>query len=348
MTKKPPSPRHRGAGASPGAARWLLLLPSLPGDSSNARVRVWRRLQSIGALLFKSVWILPARDECVEALQWVSREIEAQGGQASLCQGQFFDAATDAEIERRLVASRNEEYAAIATEAREVARKLRGTKHAPEREKRLEGAIDKLRKRLAEVVAIDWCAASGREPADVLVAQLVKLAGARRTSGSAPIVVEPRERPRAATWVTRTGVHVDRIASAWLIRRFIDPEAKLEFVPATGYEPRKGEQRFDMYAAEHTHVGEMCTFEVLLARFAVDDGGLRAIAEIVHDIDLKDSKFGRDETPGIRTLVDAICTAHPGDDARIALGSDVLDALHAFFSRRAGEPKKKSKGDRTP
>src|SRR5207253_1120682 len=102
---------------------------------------------------------------------------------------------------------------------------------------------------------------------------------------------------RGATWVTRTGVHVDRIASAWLIRRFIDPRAKLKFVAVsgTGYQPKKGEQRFDMYAAEHTHVGELCTFEVLLERFGVGDVGLQIIAEIVHDIDLKDSKFGREE-----------------------------------------------------
>ena len=308
-------------------------------------MRVWRRLQSIGALLFKSVWVLPARDECTEAFQWVSREIEAQGGHASLCEGQFFDSATDAEIQRRFVESRNEEYAAIAAEARDVAKELRGKKLAADRAKRLDGAIDKLQKRLAEVVAIDWCAATGRETAEGLVAQLSTLASAHRKPGGAPApALERKERPRGATWVTRTGVHVDRIASAWLIRRFIDPEAKLKFVPATGYEPKKGEQRFDMYAAEHTHVGDLCTFEVLLRRFGVEDAGLRPIAEIVHDIDLKDSKFGREETPGIRTLVNAICTAHREDDARIVLGSEVLDALQALFALRGHESKTKGKG----
>jgi hypothetical protein len=317
-------------------ARWLLLLPSLPGQSSNGRVRVWRRLQSIGALLFKSVWVLPAREDCIEAFQWVVREIEAQGGQASLCEGRFFDPATDDEIHHRLGETRNEEYAAIAEEARALAKELRGRKPTADRRKRIDAAIEKLQKRLAEVVAIDWCAATGREPAEGLVAQLSSLASAHRTNGESA-ALEHQPKPRGATWVTRTGVHVDRIASAWLIRRFIDPEATLKFVAPTGYVPQKGELRFDMFAAEHTHVGDRCTFEVLLERFAVADAGLRAIAEIVHDIDLKDSKFGREETPGIRTLVAAICTAHREDEARIEAGSAVLDSLHTLFVQRARE-----------
>jgi hypothetical protein len=131
------------------------------------------------------------------------------------------------------------------------------------------------------------------------------------------------------TWVTREGVYVDRIASAWLIRRFIDPEATFKFVPARGYEPRRGELRFDMFDAEYTHEGERCTFQTLLAKFGLADRALAAIGEIVHDIDCKDEQFGRAETAGVASLIRGITRTHDDDAARLARGSNVFDDLYA-------------------
>src|SRR2546430_13163936 len=108
-------------------------------------------------------------------------------------------------------------------------------------------------------------------------------------------LTQPSGSYRARTWVTRKGIRVDRIASAWLIRRFIDPEARFKFVSAKGYRPESGDIRFDMFDAEFTHEGDRCTFEVLIERLNISDRGLSPIAEAVYDIDLKDSKFGRDE-----------------------------------------------------
>jgi hypothetical protein len=131
--------------------------------------------------------------------------------------------------------------------------------------------------------------------------------------------------------VTRTGIKVDRMASAWLIRKFIDPKATFKFVPAKGYQPAGGELRFDMFEAEFTHEGDLCTFEVLVRRFGLDDPGLRHLAEIVHDIDLKDAKYGRDEAAGIGQLVAGIAAAHAGDEERLARGAALFDDLHAGF-----------------
>src|SRR4029077_21228180 len=105
-----------------------------------------------------------------------------------------------------------------------------------------------------------------------------------------------REDYRRRVWVTREGVGIDRMGSAWLIRRFIDPAARFKFVSAKGYVPKPRELRFDMFEAEFTHEGDRCTFEVLIERMGLDDPGLRPLAEIVHDVDLKDAKFRRDET----------------------------------------------------
>ena len=136
------------------------------------------------------------------------------------------------------------------------------------------------------------------------------------------------------TWVTREGVHVDRIASAWLIRRFIDPKARFKFVAARGYKAKPGELRFDMFEAEYTHVGEDCTFQTLLARFGLRDRALRAIGEVVHDIDCKDDRFNRPETAGIAALIRGIAQTYADDEMRIERGSAALDDLYEYFGKQ--------------
>jgi hypothetical protein len=321
-----------------GAARWILLMPNLPTTPSYVRVKVWRRLQAIGAVALKnSVYVLPNRDECVEAFQWVAREIGELGGQASLCESRFFDGATDGEIEAKFVEERNADYAALAADARGVAKALRGKRLTAERLASLDSQIDKLKRRLDEIVAIDFAHASGGEAAAGLVLELASGAESRH-GGEAPGETLARvPRPEKATWVTRTGVHVDRIASAWLIRRFIDPGATFKFVAAKGYAPEPGEVRFDMYEAEFTHVGDRCSFEVLLERIGLDDPALRAVGEIVHDIDLRDDKYGRPETAGVRGAIAGICASYHDDPERISRGSTLFDSLHAFFSLKKRE-----------
>ena len=149
----------------------------------------------------------------------------------------------------------------------------------------------------------------------------------------APAAAPEGAAARGGTWVTRQGVFIDRIASAWLIRRFIDTDARFKFVPARGYKPGAGELRFDMYQGEYTHVGDRCTFETLLAEFDLDERALRHLAEIVHDIDCKDEKFGREEAPGVLAIMQGIAHATDDDDERIARGSHVLDGLYERLSR---------------
>ena len=136
------------------------------------------------------------------------------------------------------------------------------------------------------------------------------------------------------TWVTRESVHVDRMASAWLIRRFIDSEARFKFVPARGYKPKPRDLRFDMVDAEYTHVGEDCTFQTLVSRFGLRDRALTAIGEVVHDIDCKDERFGRAETAGIAGVIRGVASAHPDDEARLARGAAIFDDLYAYFRAR--------------
>ena len=144
----------------------------------------------------------------------------------------------------------------------------------------------------------------------------------------------PDRAKQGTTWVTRSDIHVDRIASAWLIRRFIDSRARFKFVAAKGYHPKPGELRFDMYEAEYTHVGDDCTFQTLVRRFGLRDRALTAIGEIVHDIDFKDERFQRPETAGTAAMIRAIAQSITKDEKRIERGSALFDDLYAFFSKQ--------------
>jgi hypothetical protein len=190
--------------------------------------------------------------------------------------------------------------------------------------------IARLRKRMAEIVAIDFFAASGRESAESAVTALEHRL---RTKALAP-EADAAPDVRGCVWVTRKNIHVDRIASAWLVQRFIDPKARFKFVPGQGYRAAKGEVTFDMFEGTFTHEGDLCTFETLMHRFALRQPGLQAVAEIIHDIDVKDGKFARPEAPGVAALIAGIALANPDDEARIDAGGQMLDALLALYKRR--------------
>jgi hypothetical protein len=313
-------------------ARWVLFMPAIPAKPASLRVKVWRRLQSIGALgLRGSVYVLPNRDDCIELFEWVGKELRELGGQASLCEGRFLDTTTDHDIERRFAEARDADYAELAAAARELARRV-ARKRSPEQLGSLVEEHAKLVRRLDAIVAIDFVDAPGRGAAEGQLAAIARALPRPHEPSDAKLEVIPR--PRGATWVTRTGVHIDRIASAWLIRRFIDPEARFAFVQAKGYKPKPGELRFDMFEAEFTHIGDRCTFQVLVERMGLADRALVALAEIIHDLDLKDDKYSRPETAGVKAAIDGICTVVRADEQRIAAAGPLLDGLHASFGRR--------------
>ena len=258
-------------------SRWLLLIHQIPPKPEYLRVKIWRRMQRIGAVAVKnSVYVLPKNEEALEDFHWVLREIVEGGGEGSICEAGFVDGLSDADLETIFRAARDADYSAIAEEARELSSALPGQEQKLEASARarLETDATRLRRRLAEVVERDFFDALGRQTAEGLVASLEARLNPDATaeSGPGPATYDYRRR----VWVTRKGIHVDRMASAWLIRRFIDPEARFRFVTARGYQPGKDELRFDMFEAEFTHEGDRCTFEVLLQRLKLTDAALRA------------------------------------------------------------------------
>ena len=314
--------------------RWLLLIHQIPPRPAYLRVKVGRRLQGLGAVPVKnSVYVLPRSDQAIEDLHWVRAEIVAGGGDASVCEAGFLEGLTDRAVEALFNAARDADYAEVGREVRSLRKALavRGKRGNLTREQ-AAGAAARLRKRVEDLAAIDFCGAAARREVEDLLAEV-------ENALRPPVEITREEAAPAATseqgqtWVTRSGVYVDRIASAWLIRRFIDTEARFKFVRGHAYERRAGEVRFDMFEAEFTHEGDLCTFEVLVRRFRLEDSALRHLAEIVHDIDLKDAKFSRAEAPGLQHLLAGIAMRHPDDVARLADGASVFEGLYEYFSR---------------
>jgi hypothetical protein len=314
---------------------WLLLIHQIPPKPDYLRVKIGRRLQRIGAVPVKnSVYVLPDRPQSLEDFQWVRAEIIDGGGDASICQANFVDGLTNSQLEHVFQSARDADYADLADSAREVwsALRRRDRDAGRQRPTRVEEEIARLRKRLSTIASIDFFGATGRRVAEDAVRAVADELELTSESPNAVPNQPDRSAYRGRTWVTRSGIFVDRIASAWLIRRFIDRDAKFKFVSSAKYRGVHGELRFDMFEGEFTHQGDCCTFETLIEMFALRDPALHSIAEIVHDIDLKDEKFGRDDASGVERVLKGITAANAEDDARLERGSQLFDDLYAVFS----------------
>jgi hypothetical protein len=312
--------------------RWLVLIHQIPPRPNYLRVKIGRRLQALGAVAVKnSVYVLPRNGQSLEDFQWVRREIVGGGGEATIAEARFLEGHSDTDIEALFRAAREEDYSSLAREARRLERAIaRAGRGVPVDAWR--ATLGRLRKRLSEIQAIDFLAAPGKAAVEGLLAGVearLRPAAPPKPSASIP----PARGLRGRTWVTRAGIHVDRMASAWLIRRYVDRGARFKFVKGQAHEPRRGELRFDMSEAEFTHDGDLCTFEVLVRRFGAEEPALVHLGQIVHDIDLKDGKFCRPEAPGVERLIAGIVMRHAADEARLREAMAVFDSLSESFGR---------------
>ena len=310
------------------AEQWLLLVHQLPARPVSLRVRTWRRMQQLGAVAVKSsVYALPNRPETREDFEWVRAEIVAGGGQATVFQASTIDTISGDDLREAFRRDRNEDYRTLVRAVEKLVRAA-GARHRTD-PRLLPKALRLWRERLAEIEALDYFAASGRETARASVDTLEALSAGSRTSAPATGrdgTIDPATFMRRR-WMTRHRPGVDRMASAWLIRRFIDPHAVFTFAAPDG--PREpGAVTFDMFEGDFTHEGDRCTFEVLCARFGLTDGHLTGIAELVHDLDLKDSRFGRPEAPLLGALVEGLRQLHGRDEELLEHGIALFDALY--------------------
>jgi hypothetical protein len=327
--------------------RWILLIHQLPPRPTNLRVRIWRKLQKLGAVAIKnSVYVLPANEQTHEDFQWLKKEIESAGGEAAVFRAASVEGATDAEIIQSFRKARNDEFALITADldglAGAIREQARGKHLSPGRLAAHETELGRLHAELERVTANDFFNASGRSSAVAAyerchkVIQTTrsptrKLSRPQRKSGVLDISAYQNRR-----WVTRPDLHIDRLASAWLIKQFIDKQPRFYFTGEDG--KVDGAVTFDMFDAEFTHQDEDCTFETIMKRFGLSEiKGLRELAEIVHDIDLKDDKFHRLEAPGLNAIISGLSQTVKDDRKRIQHASVIFDGLFSLLGKTTVE-----------
>ena len=321
-----PDPTHLSRPKASPARRWLMLVHVLPASPSNLRVRTWRRLQDLGAVALKqSVYVLPDSAAAREDFEWLKVEIEGSGGEASVFVADAVDAAADAELVEEFRRSRQAAYAELAAE-------LQRSQKMSAKAKRPAGRRDQFarhRQRLAAIEKIDFFGAAGRDRV------LAWLSAADAAGGAAPAPKKGEAGHEYANraWVTRPLPGVDRMGSAWLIRRFIDPAARFAFCADAQSVP-KGSVSFDMFGGEFTHRGQHCTFETLCAHFSITDPAALRLAEIVHDIDLKDGFFGAPEAPTLGAAIEGLQLACADDHALLEQGMGLFEALYRSFAQQ--------------
>lgn len=303
------------------SAKWLLLIHQVPPTPPYLRAKILKCLKDIGAVaLKKSAYLLPDTEEALEDFQWLLSEIRSDGGEGWVFRVSAIAGLNDDSIREVFQAVRAADYRELLAEIE----KLATADH--DGEGNLGAAVRKLRKRYADVNSIDFFGAPGKnEVLSAMEAIEKRSKGIVRKGKSAEAPADLKGR----RWVTRRGIKIDRTACCWLIHRMIDPAAEFVFVDPDQYRYQTGDQRFDMFEGEYTHEGDRCSFEVLLDRFKLESTGLRVIAEIVHDLDLKDGKFGRPEAAGIAAMIDGLAFRHSDDTKRMEEGLVIFDALFA-------------------
>jgi hypothetical protein len=311
-----------------------LLIHQIPPKPSYFRVKIWRRLHQVGAVAVKqSVYVLPKTQQSLEDFGWISKEITEGGGEASVCEARFLQGLTDEQVVSMFQSARKGDYEKIMQEARTLQKKSNTAESASAGMTiSLKSQLSRLRSRFDEILAIDFFLTPERSAAEIVLLDLSsQLKGSPSSKGA---VKQNLKDLTGRTWVTRDNLFVDRIASAWLIRRFIDRGAKFKFVSSNQYTPRAKELRFDMYEGEYTHEGDRSTFEVMIDRLGISDHSLTRIAEIVHALDLKDAKFQQAEAAGLGVLLSGIVMTHPSDKERLELGCELFDGMYEYFHRQ--------------
>ncbi|HEX9045613.1 MAG TPA: chromate resistance protein ChrB domain-containing protein [Verrucomicrobiae bacterium] len=297
---------------------WLLLLYSLPTRNTAERVSLWRKLKKHGAIQLKtSAYVLPNATVHYERFQWLAKQVRDDGGEATLIHATKIEGLSNEQIVQMFNGARAKDYDELIAGLNELLKRnkeKRGEDFAAE--------LEKLNRRFKEIQDIDYFGCPAAHDAEVRLQRAANshLPGPKGRS------ILAKEDFAARTWLTRPRPEIDRVASAWLIRNFIDPQAVFVFAPSAAAFPKA--IPFDMTDAEFTHHGDDCTFETLLKRFGLADKALQKIGEMVHDADLEDEKFGRPECIGIDQVLKGWAKSGLTDQQLLDQGGKCFDALY--------------------
>jgi hypothetical protein len=304
---------------------WLLLLYGLPTKRSAERVRLWRKLKKFGAVQLKSsAYVLPDAPAHYERFQWLSKQLQDAGGEATLIRVAQIEGMTHRQIVQMFNEARAAEYKELASACRETVER-----HERTAGPKMAAELGKHQRRLREIRETDYFSSPAVHDVQVLLERLERRSAPRKGVAMAPKLDAGKFAGRV--WLTRPQPGIDRAGSAWLIRKFIDRKARFVF----GMEPSRhpGAVPFDMADAEFSHHGEDCTFETLVKRFGVSDAAVLLMAEMVHDADLEDGKFQRCECVGINSVLSGWAKAGLRDAELLAKGVECFEGLYRELTK---------------
>ncbi len=317
--------------------RWLLFFYSIPSKPVASRMKIWRKLTRVGALPFKgAVYILPENEENLEYFQWLVSEVVSMGGEGAFVKVEKVETANNEEIIHLFNEQREREYLRVEKALEEIERKLSANKKggAIPNKKRLLKQLTTIVREFEEIRKIDFFSSKGGEVVKRRVkfieSEIKRIAGPEIKKEQTVIFPRIVKDYKGKIWVTRRNPFVDRMASAWLIKRFIDEEAVFQSMDEKEIANLdKNMILFDARGGEFTHIGDMCTFETILKSFGLKDKGLKKIAEIVHKLDVKDDKYKSSEANGIEEVLVGIRKISKDDAEALEKGMDVFEMLYA-------------------
>jgi hypothetical protein len=306
---------------TPGS--WLFLLFNLPAKQSSDRVKVWRRLKKFGAIQLKtSTYVLPDEPVHYERFQWLAKEIVDTGGEATLVRVKDIEGMPHAAIVALFNEARARDYDGLFEPLNLFIKDNKARKQSPYQ-------LPKLRQRFQEIRDVDYFQSSRGEDLQRLLQKAEALEAPKKKAET--MMRLKAEDYRGKSWVTRPRPEIDRVGSAWLIRKFIDPSAKFVFGNAPAEFPKA--IPYDMFEVEFSHHGDYCTFETLIQRFGIRDRAVLRLAELIHDADVEDDKFHRVEGFGIEQIFKGWAKQGLSDPEILAKGFECFDALYAQFKR---------------
>lgn len=316
---------------------WILFFYTVPSKPVSNRMKVWRRLMKAGAVQLKgTVYILPFNDEHYEILQWLVTEIAQMKGEGAFTRIEHIDTMKDSEIIGLFNQQRDNDYIAAGKALDDLERRLGSIRQGGKAQniRGLSEQFGKLTKEFEEVNRVDFFSSKVGEALNERIKrvsnELRKLSGAA-TAKESPATISPRaiDAYQGKVWVTRKKPFIDRMASAWLIGRFIDKRASFEFIDEKDAETAiKNSIVFDMRGGEFTHIGDLCTFEVLIKSFTLKYKALKKIAEIVHDLDVKDGKYEAAEAKGLEDILIGISKTAKDDRDTLEKGMHIFEMLY--------------------
>lgn len=319
----------------PHQHEWLLIFYSIPSHPVSGRMRIWRRIAKAGAVQLKgAVYILPASDEHGELFQWIIGEVKSLGGDGSFVRTSRIETLSDADVRKLFNAQRDAEYRDLDRVLDGLERKVQSARKGAVAGVRdgVSGPLAEIRKVRDEIRGRDFFNAPLGRETDKRIQTLDALLNSLQEPDTTKPVPLSRKDPkvyRSKVWVTRKRPFIDRMASAWLVRRFVDPDATFHFIDEKEREQlAAGEVAFDMQGGEFTHHGDLCTFEVLVRSFGIKDKAVRKIAEIVHDLDLKDDRYGNAAGSGIEEVLTGIRKMVKDDAEMLEKGIAVFEMMY--------------------